>query len=101
MVFAANQEKNGTQNFKDMLYQDNFRQLVNEMMVEVNSHKYKDHWTVMKQKEVTKDHYVNGQLPTIFSIQLFKRNKFPDGKLMKHKARLCAHGGMQKWGIHF
>ena len=35
---------------------------------------------------------------TIRAIWLFKRKRFPDGWLNKHKARLCAHGGMQKWG---
>ncbi len=26
---------------------------------------------------------------------------FPDGTLNKHKARLCAHGGMQTWGTNY
>ena len=47
------------------------------------------------------EHYVNGQLLTILDIWLFKRNRFPDGKLLKHKARLCAHGGLKKWGINY
>ena len=38
---------------------------------------------------------------TIMSIWSFKRKRFPDGRIMKHKARLCAHGGMQKWGIDY
>jgi hypothetical protein len=25
----------------------------------------------------------------------------PDGTLVKHKARLCAHGGMQQWGTNY
>ena len=25
----------------------------------------------------------------------------PDGTLSKHKARLCAHGDMQQWGINY
>ena len=28
----------------------------------------------------------------------FKRKRYPDGSLNKHKARLCAHGGQQTWG---
>ena len=35
---------------------------------------------------------------TILSIWSFKRKSSPSGELLKHKARLCAHGGMQKWG---
>ena len=34
-------------------------------------------------------------------IWSFKRKRYPDGKLNKHKARLCAHGGQQKWGINY
>ncbi len=35
---------------------------------------------------------------TIMAIWSFKRKRFPDGTLNKHKARLCAHGGQQTWG---
>ena len=33
---------------------------------------------------------------TIMGIWSFKRKRLPDGTLNKHKARLCAHGGMQQ-----
>jgi hypothetical protein len=35
------------------------------------------------------------------SIWSFKRKQYPDGTLNKHKARLCAHGGMQTWGQNY
>ena len=35
------------------------------------------------------------------AIWSFKRKRFPDGTIMKYKARLCAHGGMQQWGIDY
>jgi hypothetical protein len=38
---------------------------------------------------------------TIMSIWSFKRKRYPDGMLNKHKARLCAHGGMQTWGTNY
>jgi hypothetical protein len=38
---------------------------------------------------------------TIMSIWSFKRKRFPDGTLNKHKACLCAHGGMQTWGTNY
>ena len=47
------------------------------------------------------EHYVNGRLSTILDIWSFKHKIFPDGKLLKHEARLCAHGGMNKWGINY
>lgn len=38
---------------------------------------------------------------TIQSILTFKRQRLPDGTLCIHKARLCAHGGMQQWGVNY
>ena len=38
---------------------------------------------------------------TIRAIWSFKRKRYPDGRLNKHKARLCAHGGMQRWGDNY
>ena len=38
---------------------------------------------------------------TIMAIWSFKRKRFPDGTLNKHKARLCAHGGQQTWGLDY
>jgi hypothetical protein len=38
---------------------------------------------------------------TIMSIWTFKRKRFPSGILNKHKARICAHGGMQTWGQNY
>jgi hypothetical protein len=37
----------------------------------------------------------------IQAIWSFKRKRFPDGTLNKYKARLCAHGGMQEWGVNY
>ncbi len=38
---------------------------------------------------------------SIRAIWLFKRKRQRDGTLLKHKARLCAHGGMQTWGRNY
>ena len=37
----------------------------------------------------------------IMAIWSFKRKQYPEGTLSKHKARLCAHGGQQQWGINY
>ena len=37
----------------------------------------------------------------IQAIWSFKRKRYPDGTLNKHKARLCAHGCMQQWGVSY
>ena len=56
----------------------------------------------MKKREVNnkrKNKYC--KLKTTLSIWYFKRNRFPDGILMKHKARLFAHGEMQQWVVNY
>ncbi len=42
-----------------------------------------------------------GIIKTIKTVWSFKRKRLPDGTITKHKARLCAHGGMQIEGVHF
>eukprot|EP00957_Ditylum_brightwellii_P193397 14725772-Ditylum_brightwellii.AAC.1 len=87
MAFAANQQQNETYTFKAMLK-------------EVKVHKNRNHWTYMLKSDVPKDKLdENVKLKTILLIWSFKRKRFPSGKLMKHKVRLCAHGGMQQWGL--
>eukprot|EP00957_Ditylum_brightwellii_P096481 7348673-Ditylum_brightwellii.AAC.1 len=55
----------------------------------------------MKRAEVPADKRVNEKVKNIVSIWSFKTKRFPSGQLMKHKACLCVHGGMQKWGVDF
>ena len=40
-------------------------------------------------------------MKAILDIWDFKRKHFPDGRINKHKARLCAHGGMQKYEFNY
>ncbi len=80
---------NETFNYKEALQQSDKIEFVKAMMHKVNDHETQKHWTLMKHCDV---------LPvtkTIMSIWSFKRKRFPDGTLNKHKAQLCAHGGMQ------
>ena len=42
-----------------------------------------------------------GDAKVVKAIWSFKRKRSPDGTLLKHKARLCAHGGMQEHGEHY
>ena len=56
----------------------------------------------MKNSEVNNKHKnKDGKLKNILSIWHFKRKRFQNGTLMKHKARLCAHGGMQQCGVNY
>ena len=68
-----------------------------DIIKEVESREARKYWTLMKKSEV-KNKYKNqdGELKTILSIWYFKRNRLIDVRLMKHKARLFAHGVMQQ-----
>jgi hypothetical protein len=53
--------------------------------------KKRGHWTIIQRCDM------QANSKTIMSIWSFKRKRYPDGTLNKHKARLCAHDGMQTW----
>jgi hypothetical protein len=57
---------------------------------EVNDHKTHDHWDIVHSSTIP------AGVKTIQAIWSFKRKRYPDGTLNKHKARFCAHGGMQQ-----
>jgi hypothetical protein len=79
-------------NYKEALQQPDYHDFVKAMIHELDDHEKQAHWTLTKRCDL---------LPgtkTILSIWSFKRKRYPDGTLNKHKAWLCAHGGMQTWG---
>ena len=56
----------------------------------------------MKNSEANNNHKNKyRKLKNILSIWSFNRRRFPDGILVKHKARLCAHGVMQQWVVTY
>jgi hypothetical protein len=61
------------------------------MVHEVDDPEKKGHWTTMQHSDMSPDS------KTIMSIWSSKQKQYPGGTLNKHKARLCAHGGMQTW----
>ena len=65
------------------------------MQVEIEDHENRDHCHLFERSSIPK-----GQ-KSILAIWSFKRKRFPDGRIMKYKARICAHGGMQQWGVDF
>ena len=52
MEFSANQEKNESYTFKDMLLQPDKSDLIPSTIKEVESHEARSHWTLMKNSEV-------------------------------------------------
>ena len=83
---------NETFNYKQALQEPDYHKFVKAMVNKVDDHESQVHWTLTKHCDI---------LPgskTIMSIWSFKCKQYQDGTLNKHKARLCAHGGMQIWG---
>ena len=95
MDLATKNSANDTFTIKDMLKQEIHLEVIQAMMQEVNDHESRNHWSFMRHSSLPLG------AKTIMSIWFFKRKCFTESQIMKHKARLCAHGGMQKWGIDY
>ena len=80
---------NGVYTLKEMLKQEDRADFIAAMLVEIHDHEKRNHWTMIPRSEIPEG------AKTILSIWSFKRKRYPDGRILKHKARLCAHGGMQ------
>ena len=86
---------NDTYTLKDVFKQEDKAEFIGAMRKEVADHESRNHWTVLPRSEIP------AGTKTILSIWSFKRKRYPDGRVLKHKARLCAHGGMQTWGENY
>ena len=91
-IFAANQQQNETYTFKDAMLEDDAADFIKSMLIEIAAHETNNHWSMIPRSSLPPG------VKTILSIWSFKRKQSPTGELLKHKARLCAHGGMQRWG---
>jgi len=95
MIFATVAANNDVYTLKEMLRLDDITPFVNAMLKEIEDHEVRDHWEVIERSALPKG------AKTILSVWAFKLKRFPDGQVMKHKARLNAHGGMQRWGVDY
>ena len=83
---------NDSFNFTQMLKEQDSHLFLQEMKDEVNQHLQHKHFSLIPK------HQIPSKSKIIQEIWTFKRKRTPDGQVIKHKARLCAHGGMQQWG---
>jgi hypothetical protein len=86
---------NDTYTLKDVFKQEDKADFIQAMRKEVQDHESRNHWTVLPRSAIPSG------TKTILSIWSFKRKRYPDGRVLKHKARLCTHGGMQTWGENY
>ena len=70
------------------MQQDDREDFIDTMIKEIDDHTNNKHWKVVRRSMI-------GNVKTITSIWSFKRKRRRDGSLLKHKASLCAHVGMQ------
>ena len=85
----ASTVSNETFTYKQAMHEKDYQEFVKAMIKEVDDHKNRNHWTIMNCRNMPPD------TKTIMAIWSFKRKRFPDGSLNKHKARLCArHANM-------
>ena len=78
-----------------MLKQPDAAEFIKVMLKETDDHESRGHWEVIPRRDKP------SQAKTILAIWAFKRKRFPDGRINKWKARLCAHGGMQTHGVNY
>jgi hypothetical protein len=86
---------NKTFTYKEAMRESDYHEFVKAMVKEVDDHESRNHWTVMHYCDMPSD------TKTIMSIWSFKCKRYPDGRLNKHKACLCAHGRMHTWGQNY
>lgn len=85
---------NETHTFREMMKQPGSSDFVSAINKETSNHELNDRWEIVPRKAI-------GNKKVLKSIWAFKRKRDPDGSLNKHKARICPHGGMQRWGVDF
>jgi hypothetical protein len=91
----SSEASNETFTYKQALQEFDYHEFIKAMIHEINGHKIWGHWICIICSDMPSDSN------TVMSIWSFKWKRLPDGTLNKHKARLCAHGGMQTWGTNY
>ena len=106
-IYQSTMANNETYTMKEMMQQPDKHKFMEAMHDEVQSMFREGIWETVP-KSVMRQYYRNKREAgldikrhQIMMIWSFKRKRRPDGTLVKHKARLCCHGGQQQWGINY
>ena len=78
-----------------MLKHKNAADLIHVVIKEADDHEKRNHWEVVHCWDKPPG------VKTILSIWDFRRKRFPDIRINKHKAQICAHYGMQQYEIKY
>ena len=90
LFYSTDINTNETFTFCEAMKQEDRLLFMDAMENEINNHEEGGQWTVVHQNT-----HPNKARPKK-SIWSLKSKRKPDGDLLKHKARLCAHHGMQQ-----
>ena len=92
LMYSADITTNECFTSRNAMKQEDKMSFVDAMEKEILDHENGEQWSIVHRNTLPKKAW------PIKAIWSFKRKQNPDGELLKHKARLCAHGGMQQWG---
>ena len=81
----------------DARKQEDWSQFKDAMAKEVEDFNKRKHWRLVKKSSIDK----SKPYDIVNAVWSFRRKRSPTGELLKHKARLCAHGGQQTQGVTY
>ena len=91
-MYSADITINECFTFRNSMKQEDNISFVDAMEKEILDHENGEHWSIVNHNTLT------NKARHIKAIWYFKRKRKPDGELLKQKARLCAHAGLQQLG---
>ena len=92
-AFASTKQRDpDTMTLERALKEPDAEQFIEAMEKEIDDHTSRGHWIVVPLSKVPRH---KKMIPMVWSM---KRKRDPAGNVLKHKARLCAHGGMSVYG---
>ena len=94
-LLAASMVDQDTMHYGDAMRAHDQQEFREAMVKEVEDLTKTHVWKLIWKSDMPKE------AKLIRLIWSFKRKKNPLGELLKHKARLCVHGGMQRKGINY
>ena len=89
-MYFADTTTNEYLTFLIAMKQEDKMSIIDAMEKEILDQENGEHWSIVHHNTLT------NKARLIKSIWSFKLKRKPDGELLKHKARLCAHGIMQQ-----
>ena len=84
-----------TMTLEQALREPDADKFIEAMEKELEEHITRKHWEVIHVSELPRGH------KPILMVWSMKRKRDPSGEIIKWKARLCAHGGMQTHGVNY